>query len=202
VNRLVLQFARPKAMRVIHNGIDTEKFRPQGTKEDIILTVAGISEENCLYKRLDVFVKSARSLPHYRFVLVGDHIDGTVQRLKAMAPSNVEFPGHLSDQNLLRMYQKARVYVQVSHEEAFGFAVAEAMACECIPVVVRRGALPEVVGDTGHYAPYADPLGTARTIMHAVAEGDGSAARKRIQQMFNIKRRELELVDALKSVCE
>jgi len=28
-------------------------------------------------------------------------------------------------------------------------ALAEAMCCECVPVVTKKGALPEVVGDTG-----------------------------------------------------
>ncbi|MGA2972713.1 MAG: glycosyltransferase family 4 protein [Candidatus Bathyarchaeia archaeon] len=201
VKRLVLRLTRPKLMRVIHNGIDTEKFKPHGAKEDIILTVAGISERNFLYKRLDVFVKSAKFLPNYRFMLVGKHIDGTVQRLKAMAPPNVDFLGQLSNADLLRLYQRARVYVQVSHEEAFGCALAEAMACECVPVVVRRGALPEIVGGTGYYALYADPAGTAQTIMQAFAKGDGTSARRRIERMFTVKRRELELIKALKSVC-
>ena len=94
----------------------------------------------------------------------------------------------------------ARVYVQLSHAEAFGCALAEAMSCECVPVAVRRGALPEVVGDTGFYAPYADPYSTAHTIMKAL-NADGSSARKRIKQMFAVEKRELQLIKALKSAC-
>jgi glycosyltransferase involved in cell wall biosynthesis len=200
MSQLVLRLVTPKAMRVIYNGIDTEKFKPKGVKQDIVLSVAGICEGNFLYKRLDVFVHTAKFLPDFRFVLVGEHMDESVQRLKAMASRNVEFPGRVSDEDLLRLYQNARVYVQLSHEEAFGCALAEAMACECLPVVVRRGALPEVVGETGYYAPYADAEGTAQTI-EAAANGDGSLARMRIEQMFTVRRRELQLIEALESVC-
>jgi glycosyltransferase involved in cell wall biosynthesis len=201
VKDLVLRVTKPKRMRVVYNGIDTTKFKPKGSKERIILTVAGICGGNFLYKRLDVFVKAARYLPDHRFVLAGEHMDGTVQRLKAMAPPNVDFPGRLSDEALLRLYQRAWVYVQASHEEAFGCALAEAMSCECVPVVVRRGALPEVVGEVGYYAPYADPAGTAKAIQQALATGDGSSARRRIERRFTTKRRQIELIEALKSVC-
>jgi len=200
VEGLVLRVARPKRMRVIYNGIDTRKFKPRGTKENIILTVAGICEGNILYKRLDVFLKAAEYLPHHRFVLAGEHMDGSVEKLKAMAPSNVEFPGKLNDERLLRLYQTARVYVQVSHEEAFGCALAEAMACECVPVVVHRGALPEVAGDVGFYAPYGDPAGTAETISRAFFNGDGSVARTRVERMFTAKQRESALIEALNSL--
>jgi glycosyltransferase involved in cell wall biosynthesis len=195
----VLQIAAPRAMRVVYNGVDTRKFRPKGGKEDIVLSVAGISKRTFLYKRLDVIVQAARGLPDYRFVLVGEHVDRTIQRLKAMSPGNVELPGRASDDDLLKLYQKARVYVQISHSEAFGVALAEAMACECVPVVVNRGALPEVVGETGYYAPYADPAGTSQTIMRAMAQGDGSLARQRIERNFTSAKRESELVGALEA---
>jgi glycosyltransferase involved in cell wall biosynthesis len=197
--QLVLQQARPKAMQVVYNGIDTELFKPNDQKQDIILSVARIFEGNLLYKRLDIFVQAARFLPEYRFILVGEHVDGTINRLRAMATRNVAFTGYVSEDALIEMYQRARVYVQLSHAEAFGCALAEAMSCECVPVVVRRGALPEVVGDTGYYVPYADPYGTARTIAAAL-NGDGSSARKRIKQMFTVKKRELQLTKALGSV--
>ena len=200
VEDLVLRVTHPKRIRVIYNGIDTGKFKPRGIKENIILTVAGIFEGNLLYKRLDVFLKAARYLPHYSFVLVGEHMDASVETLKAMAPSNVEFPGRLSDEDLIRLYQRARVYVQVSHEEAFGCALAEAMACECVPVVVRRGALPEVAGDAGFYAPYGDPAGTAKTISRAFTNGDGSIARTRVEKMFTARQRESALIEALNSL--
>jgi len=196
MQHLVLQQARPRAIQVICNGIDTELFKPSGQKQDLILTVARIFEGNFLYKRLDVFIQAAGFLPDYRFVLVGEHVDGTIDRLRAMATQNVEFTGYIGRHALIELYQKARVYVQLSHAEAFGCALAEAMSCGCVPVAVRRGALPEVVGDTGYYAPYADPYRTAQAISIAL-NGDGSSARERIKQMFSVEKRELQLIKAL-----
>lgn len=194
----VLRIGTPRALRVIYNGVDTEKFTPKGTKHDTILSIAKISNRTVWYKRLDVFVRAAKFLPNYRFILVGEHADKAVQRLKQIASNNVEFPGRVSDDDLVRLQREARVYVQVSHSESFGVALAEAMACECVPVVVRRGALPEVVGDSGYYAPYADPKGTAQKVMEAATSGDGRLARERVLRMFTTEKRELELMDALK----
>jgi glycosyltransferase involved in cell wall biosynthesis len=196
----VLDVASPRALRVICNGVDTEKFTPRGIKENIVLSVGQISDLTVLRKRFDVFVRAAKFLPDYRFILVGEHVGRAVELLKAIAPQNVEFRGRLTDQDLLELYQEARVYVQASYVESFGVALAEAMACECVPVVVRRGALPEVVGDSGYYAPYGDPEGTAQIIMQAAIDGDGALARRRIQQMFTTEKRERELVDVLTEV--
>ena len=89
------------------------------------------------------------------------------------------------------------MYVQVSAHEAFGVSLAEGMACECVPVVTDRGAIPEVVGDTGFYVPYADQLATAEGIERALKSDRGSAARQRIKNMFTIDERQKALLKVM-----
>ena len=69
---------------------------------------------------------------------------------------HIEFTGFVTDDELLGWYQRAKVYCQLSYYESFGMAAAEAMLCECVPVVTRKGALPEVVGETGFYVEYGE----------------------------------------------
>ncbi|MHA1664403.1 MAG: hypothetical protein ACTSVW_01050 [Candidatus Njordarchaeales archaeon] len=52
------------------------------------------------------------------------------------------------------------------------------MSCCCVPVVTRRYALPEVVGDTGFYVPYYDPKSTAEAIKKALRSNKGMEAEK------------------------
>jgi len=199
----VLKYAKPKILKVVYNGIDTEKFKPGGDKKDIVLTVGSLDKSVSKRKGFVTFVKAAKYLPNIKFVLVGKHIDDSIRYLKSIAPRNVEFTGFVSDEELLRWYQKAKIYCQLSYYEAFGLAPAEAMACGCIPVVTKeRAGLPEIVGDTGFYVSYGDPEATAEAIKEALNSNKGKDARERIKMMFPRERRERELIEVIKEGLE
>ena len=195
----MLRYTRPKKMKVVYNGINLEKFRPSesASRENLVITVGAVNEMNMKVKRFDLFVESARYLPEVKFVLIGSHLNGSIKYLRSIAPPNVEFPGFVTLQELIKYYSRAKVYAQLSHHEGFGCALAEAMACECVPVVVNRAAMPEVVGNIGLYAPYNDPRGIAETIKEALGSDKGSMARERISKFFPLERRENKLLHAL-----
>ena len=177
---------------IIYNAIDTNKFVPRGEKESLVVTVG----TNIPRKRLDVFVETARLLPDIRFAIIGLR-DDDIKTLMLGKPHNLELLGRVPD--LLTYYQAAKVYCQLSFHEGFGVALAEAMACECVPVVTRRGAMQEVVRDAGVYVPYDDVLETAKGIVTAL-ELDGSIARSRIVQNFSLERRSNALFEVIGGV--
>jgi len=189
----MLRVVKAKKFEIVYNGVDVGRFKPLGKKEDLVITVANITESTVKRKGLDVFVKTAAFLPEIRFVLIGKY-DSSVQQLRKIAVSNVVFTGYLSNEALLNYYRKAKVYCQLSAHEGFGVALAEAMACGCVPVVTRRYALPEVVGDAGFYVPYNDPKATAEAIKKALKSDKGIRARERIQKYFPMKAREKKLI--------
>ncbi len=117
-----------------------------------------------------------------------------MDELRKSGTPNVKYLGHVSDDELMGYFQRARVYVQVSAHEGFGISLAEAMLCECVPVVTRGGAIPEVVGDSGYYVPYNNPKATAEAIEKALKSDLGPAARERISNKFPLKKREEMLV--------
>jgi glycosyltransferase involved in cell wall biosynthesis len=183
---------------LIYLGIDINVFKPSDTKrENRVLTVGNINRSNLHRKGLETFVKSAAYLGDTEFFLIGQVYDDSVEYLRSIASSNVRFTGSLSESELIRCYQQAKVYVQVSAHEAFGVAIAEAMACGCVPVVTDKGAIPEVVGETGVYVPYGDPEATAQGIKRALESNDGIVGRKRVEEMFTLERRRKELLNAI-----
>jgi glycosyltransferase involved in cell wall biosynthesis len=190
-----LHFTQPKRIAVVYNGVDVEKFRPLGDKdkEDLVITVANITELTLKKKGLDTFVKASAYLPDIQFILVGKY-NSSVEHLKRIAGSNVTFTGYVSDELLVALYRKAKVYCQLSAHESFGVALAEAMACGCVPVVTRRYALPEVVGDAGFYVPYGDPKAAAEAIKKALKSNKGIEARERINEYFSLKARKRKLI--------
>jgi len=199
--REALRFAQPKRIAVVYNGVDIEKFRPSGDKEDLVITVANISGLTLKRKGLDTFVKASAYLRDTRFILVGRY-DNSIEPLKRIAGSNVIFTGYVSDELLVAFYRKAKVYCQLSAYESFGVALAEAMACGCEPVVTNRYALPEVVGDVGFYVPYGDPKVTAEAIKKALKSDKGKLARERIEKYFSLKAREQKLIKEIISLFE
>lgn len=184
-------------VKLIYLGVDVERFRPSGTKKDKVITVGDVNRTNVTRKGLETFVKSAEHLPQIEFTLIGKFADNSINYLRSIAPENVRFAGSIPERELIRCYQEAKVYVQVSAHEAFGVAIAEAMACECVTVVTSNGAIPEVVGDTGIYVAYADPMGTAQGIEQALSSDKGRAGRQRIEKMFAIGRRQEALLTTI-----
>jgi glycosyltransferase involved in cell wall biosynthesis len=189
----IAKYTRNKNVRVVYgsNMIDCHSFSPSGEKGNLVLTVGFVGRRTVKRKGFEAFISAAGHLPHVRFVLVGNCLDNSIESLKSGAPSNVAF---MDDRALVRWYQEAKVYCQLSYYESFGVALAEAMACQCVPVVTHKGALPEVVGDSGFYVPYGDPVATAEAIKMALASDKGKAASERIQRMFASDKLERELI--------
>jgi glycosyltransferase involved in cell wall biosynthesis len=200
----VLKWTRPNNIRTIYNGVDTARFGA-GTeghheKENLVITVGDVNRSNLTRKGIETFVKSAGLVPEAQFIVAGRETDDSADYLRSIAPSNVKLVGFISDEELLELYRRAKVYVQISAYESFGMSLAEAMLCECVPVATDRGALPEVVGDTGFYVPYGDERATAEGIRRALESDKGCIARDRIKNLFTMDRRENEIVKAIEMI--
>lgn len=195
----VLARVRPKRIQLLYPGIDTDEFRPQGEKEDLVMTVASSSGRVIRLKGLNSFIGAAALLPGVRFLVVGLS-EADREELQSKAAENVLLSGYETQEELLAHYQKAKVYCQLSYRESFGMALVEAMACGCAPVVTERGALPEVVGDTGYYVPYGNIRATAEAIEKALSSKRGLKARERVEEKFSLKKREQELRSLLEGL--
>jgi glycosyltransferase involved in cell wall biosynthesis len=179
-----------RTAELIYNCVDTNYYVPKGSKENIVISVGLITNINIVRKGLEVFVRSAEKLPDVTFLMIGNKEKKAGEYLKSIAPSNVIFTGFISRKELLKLYQKAKVYCQLSYYESFGIAPAEAMSCECVPVVTNRGALPEVVGETGFYADYGNISMTVDAINLALHDDKkGPEARKRVNEYFSAEKR-------------
>ena len=193
----ILKLASPKMIKLIYNAVDPSQFQLEGTKENLVITVGEIRESNLKRKGMECFVRTAALLPDTDFVLIGSQMDKSIDFLKSIASPNIKFYNNVSDKDLISWYRRAKVYCQLSKHEAFGVAIAEAMLCECVPVVTGNGAIPEVVGTTGFYAPYSNPAETAEAIKKALLSNNGPEARERIKNNFSTNKREKELVEII-----
>jgi len=189
-----LRYAPENITSTLYPGIDLKRFIPRGEKEDIILTACNvINRHTIIQKGLDVFARCAAALPEFSFLIIGrvDTSDAVAGEFVRKSSANLRFTGkYVSDDELLSLYQGARVYVQASAHEGFGIACAEAMACGCIPVGTYNTSLQEVIGETGYLVPFNDIPATVDAIRSAVkSESRASTVRKRIVENFSIEKR-------------
>ncbi len=188
-----------KNFEYMPTGYNSSKFHPEKGKESLVLTVAaGESWDRVRIKGVDIFVESAKYLPSVRFLVIGIQGDA-LSKLKKSASPNIEFMGHISQEDLITYYQKAKVYCQLSMREGLPNALCEAMLCECIPVGTERNGIPIAIGDAGFYVPYGDPVAAANAIRQAIYSPVelGQKARNRIKEIFSEERRESGLVQVI-----
>ena len=140
---------------VVYPPVDTSRFSPSrdGKTGDYFLFCGRLVEE---YKRPSLAVEAFKRLPDHRLVIAGD--GPALPELRRMASPNVEFTGHLSDDELIPLMQGCLATVFPSRDD-FGLIPIETNACgrPCI-AFAAGGALETVVpGVTGELFSRQDP---------------------------------------------
>jgi glycosyltransferase involved in cell wall biosynthesis len=145
VARRILKAYRREAT-VIYPPVDTDFFSPAGARDDYYVAVSRLIG----YKRVDLLIDAFALLPERRLVVVGD--GPHYRSLKAGAPANVEFTGHLPADTLRDKIRRARAFLFATIED-FGMAPVEAMACGTPVITLRRGGAAETVAGLESEAP-------------------------------------------------
>jgi glycosyltransferase involved in cell wall biosynthesis len=186
-----------KQVAVVHNGTDTQLFRPlPGTPLETDLLFVGRTEDR--KKGLGTLLEALALLPEQVTLKIVDGRipdDGLVMRFLARhrIAHRVKLVRRLlTPDELVAQYSTARVAVVPSFFEGFGFPASEAMACGLPVIANAAGALPEVVGTdgaAGRLVPPRNPRAMADAILEVLSEpgraaGMGLAARQRVERTF------------------
>lgn len=193
-----------KPLSVIHNGIDTERFRPcdraaalgelgLALRPEEPLILAGAVDHSAPYKGYDLLCEALSKLPLQRGVVA---LFGRVPAAPQLPKGLRYVPlGTLRDHGKLRAaYAAADVFVASSRQEAFGKTLVEAMACGA-PVVAFDATGPRDIvehGRNGYLAEPFSPAALARGIAWTL-EGERAralrvSARERAASTFDIQR--------------
>ena len=199
MKKSVLEWVPTSNVEIVYHGFNDFNYKSLD-KEDIVISVGTSAWHTLKVKGIETFIKSAKYVPEIQFILIGPHEDNSLNYLKSISSANVDFINEIPFEDLMSYLKRARVYVQVSAQESFGSALAEAMLYECVPVVTNKGALPEVVGDTGFYVPYGDPNQTAQKIKEALKSNKGPRARERIITLYPLEKRKRKILEIIDEV--
>ncbi len=187
-------------IKIIPTGYNSDEFCQKGKKENIVLTVA-ISDTitRIRLKGIHTFVKSADQLRNVSFLIVGITANAKSWLEKDLS-GNVLFIDKISQEELISLYRKSKVYCQLSIREGLPNSLCEAMLCECVPVGTKKGGIPTAIGETGYYTEYGNVDETINAIKKALKSDLGKSARNRIMEMFPIEKREKLLLEEIKGL--
>jgi len=169
---------------------DSVAFNCSTEKENIIITVAGVSNlQRFKIKGLDRFVELAHITPELEFVIIGS--DETIYEFIPDKPKNLRTVSHIPFEELTNWYSRAKFYAQFSRSEGLPSAVCEAMLSECIPVGIRVGGIPFAINKFGILANDWNPELIKEEILKNMSNSDlGKDARSHIVNTFNSNLRE------------
>lgn len=171
-------------IKLIANGVDTEKFRPGIKKIDLklkgptVLCVAALEE----YKRIDKLILAVERLKEVSLLVIGQ---GPLKKdLESLGREKLgnrfRLIEYISNDKMPQIYNSVQVFSLPSMSfEAFGLVYIEALATN-LPVIApddrnRR----EIVGEAGLYCNVENVSEYAQTIRKAIKINFGNKARER-----------------------
>ena len=188
---------------VLHNGVDTDFFRPMNRGESrdrlslpkdktVLITIRRLVYKN----GLDTFIESAsilrRDYPHLLFIIVGrgpnrELIEKRLRELRI--EDSIRLVGFVPEK-LLPLYYNAADYFVIpsSSGEGLPLVLLEAMACGLPVITTSVGGTPEIVEDmkNGVLVPPRNPKALAETISmflsnKGLGQAIGTKARKTVE---------------------
>ena len=192
----------PNDVTVVHNGVDTELFRPLTDVERvpgrlITTTSADVALKGLVYL-IEALAKLRTEVDAHLVVVGRPRAGGRV--LAAIEhfgmSDHVRFESDVDNLRLIQLYAESEVAIVPSLYEGFSLPAAEAMSAGVPVVATTGGALPEVVGTDrrcGVLVPPRDAgaLATAvKVLLQDPHERErmGAAGRERVLEMFTWQR--------------
>lgn len=192
--------ADPSKIRVIYNGIDTNRFKPSPVRREgdapTVVSVARIDPFKDV-TTLAYAIKYARErIPNIRCLVFGDsnNLDYSLRCVKVVKDQGLEpnftFMGGTKEPE--KAYNLGDIVVFNGITEGFPFAVIEAMACGKAIVATAVGGVAEALEGCGILVKSRDPETLASGIVRLLTDERlrdelGQAALKRARSEFSLE---------------
>lgn len=156
-------FMKEQKIRVIHNGIDLNIFRPFNRKKDKdLIEVLGVANNWRMRKGLPDFIELRKLLPEqFRITLIGLS-NKEISRL----PAGIRGINRTTSvEELVSFYNKADILVNPTYEDNYPTVNLEAMACGTPVLTYETGGSPEAISpETGWVVKQGDISAVAKIV--------------------------------------
>ncbi len=137
---------------VVHNGIDTETFKPNNNKKRIKNRIITTASADVPLKGLKYLIKALPKIislyPDTELVVIGKaKNNGETMKLikKLNLLPHIHFKSNLKEEDIVDLYASAELAVIPSLYEGFGFGAGEAMSCGLPLISTLSGGLKDIV---------------------------------------------------------
>lgn len=179
-----------KQTTYIHNGTDTNKFKPKEFTDEEFLASLGLELRNRVLlhastlrpvkRPLDIVESAHYALqkdPDLRYVIVGDGVlrENMEERAEELGVSEYfRFVGRIDFESIPKYFQHANMFLLPSEHEGFGRVIREAQACSTVPIASNVGPLTEVIEDneTGCLFEKGNLKGLSSKILELAGNGE------------------------------
>jgi len=209
--RELLQYYKVKEakIRVIHNGVNVDKFKPAADKlkakteldfnpeDKAILSVGRLYARKGLFTLIESMAMVKRKFKNAKFIIAGKGLSKEMNKLVSYATKlgvkdNIVFTGYFPDKKLPKLYQAADIFAFSTFYENLPFAVLEAMSTGLPVVTTTVGGIPEMIdsGKNGFLVEPADSRALADRILYYLEHSEaasemGFLARKTVENYFD-----------------
>jgi glycosyltransferase involved in cell wall biosynthesis len=200
-------------IHVIHNGIDTDTFRPESgiarNPWQLITTASADQPLKGTQHLIPAFARLLEDRPKLRLVFIGrPKPGGDTEKLieRHGVGHRIRFVHGIAADEIRHLYAGSAIAVVPSEYEGFGLPAGEAMACGIPLVSTDGGALPEVVGDAGLVVPAADPKALEDGIRQLLALDPeerariGNRGREHVIDRFSWERAAESMIDLYREI--
>lgn len=196
-------------IRVIHNGVDVNKFKPAQDKRKVkeelgfkaddlaILSVGRLYARKGLFTLIESMPAVVERFKNAKFIISGKGQSDEMRKLIAHAEKigvkdSIIFTGYYPDKKLPKLYQAADVFAFSTFYEHHPFAVLEALSTGLPVVTISVGGIPETIesGKNGFLVEPFNPKQFADRMLYllehpAEASEMGHLARQTILERFD-----------------
>ena len=144
----------PQRICVIENGANLDRFwaLKKQVEPGLMLGIARLAENKRISKVLEAMALLKSRYPYLRLEWVGADFGGLRAGLERQVANlglsgRVRFHGAVSDGELVRLLERAHLFVSASSYEGFGLSTIEAMSAATPVVVTSVGAHSDVIED-------------------------------------------------------
>jgi len=150
-------------IHVIYNGVDHEKYRPSEKSErPMILWIGRMKKYKNPFDSLIIYKKLTKKVD----MVVAGYGDLAEEFAKISKAIGVKYLGKVTEEEKIKLYQRAWIVLLTSYIEGWGMTVVEANACGTPVVAYATGSMPELIseGVNGFLVPYKDYNQAAKVI--------------------------------------
>ncbi len=196
--------ADPSKIRVVHNGVDHQKFKPQikgaTGRAKYVVAAARIFDLKDIETMIRCCNETRKVIPDVKFLIYGDKdadLEYTDRCEKLIEQFNLTDNFYLAGfhQHPEKLYQEGLISILTSISEGFPFTVIESMSCGIPVVATDVGGVSEAIRDgiTGFVCKPRDFKGIAEKVIRLLTSEEerlqmGHKAREDVIKRFTVEK--------------